>query len=136
MLRDEPSIRLTEAGLALGVAPSTAHRLLAMLEYHDFVRNDEALRAYVAGRALTEIGLAVVQKMDIRGIARPVLERLQAESGETVQECENRKKWARIVRDWRRCLSRGWRARCRNRQSLPGRRRVRRPFPHRIRWCL
>ncbi|GAA0385015.1 IclR family transcriptional regulator [Acrocarpospora corrugata] len=84
MLRDEPQIRLTQASAALGVALSTAHRLLAMLEYHGFVRNDESLRAYVAGPALTDIGLAVVQKMDIRRAARPILEQLRAESGETV----------------------------------------------------
>jgi DNA-binding IclR family transcriptional regulator len=84
MLRKQPQIRLTEASAALGVAPSTAHRLLAMLEHHDFVRNDEDLRAYVVGRALSEIGLAVVRKIDIRRIARPVMQNLQKITHETL----------------------------------------------------
>jgi DNA-binding IclR family transcriptional regulator len=84
MLRDQKQIRLTEASAALGVAPSTAHRLLAMLEHHDFVRNDDSLRAYVAGRALNEIGLAVVRKIDIRGVARPVMQQLQQRFHETL----------------------------------------------------
>src|SRR5215470_8861033 len=52
------SVRLSEASQALGVAPSTAHRLLAMLAFHDFVRRDGDRRGYVAGPALAEIGRA------------------------------------------------------------------------------
>ena len=84
MLREQPHLRLTTASAALGVAPSTAHRLLAMLEYNDFVRNDETLRAYVAGQALTEVGRAVVKRLVIRGVARPVLQRLRQVTNETV----------------------------------------------------
>jgi len=51
------SVRLSEASEALGVAPSTAHRLLAMLAFHGFVRHDGDRHGYVAGPALAEIGL-------------------------------------------------------------------------------
>jgi len=84
MFRDRGEIRLSEAREALGVAQSTAHRLMAMLAYHDFVRQDPVSRAYRAGPALIDVGLSVVRGMDIRAVARPYLESLMARVGETV----------------------------------------------------
>ncbi|MCA1223695.1 IclR family transcriptional regulator [Streptomyces sp. 8L] len=84
MFRDHKRLRLSEAAQALGVADSTAHRLLAMLIHHDFVRRDNALRVYVPGPALLEIGLAAVRTLDIRNLARPVLAELAQQVGETV----------------------------------------------------
>lgn len=78
------SVRLSEASEALGVAPSTAHRLLAMLAFHDFVRHDGDRHGYVAGPALAEIGRARVETADLRRLARPVLEDLAARTAETV----------------------------------------------------
>lgn len=84
MFRTAPQVRLSEAREALGVGQSTAHRLLAMLVYHEFVDQDPVSRAYRAGPALVEIGLSVVRQMDVRSVARPVLESLAAATGETV----------------------------------------------------
>jgi IclR family acetate operon transcriptional repressor len=83
LFREQQSVRLTDACAFLGVAHSTAHRLLAMLIQHGFVRQDPS-RAYCPGPMLVEIGLAVVQKMDVRVQVRPLLEDLAAEFGETV----------------------------------------------------
>lgn len=84
LFRNRRSVRLSEATAYLGVAHSTAHRLLAMLAYHGFVRQEHGTRAYVAGPAFVEVGLALVRSMDIRGHARPRLEELAAEFDETV----------------------------------------------------
>lgn len=84
MFRTQNSIRVSEAGEAIGVARSTAHRLLAMLQYHGFVVQDEPSRDYRAGPALVDVGLSVVRHMDIRVQARPHLERLAAGVEETV----------------------------------------------------
>jgi IclR family acetate operon transcriptional repressor len=84
LFRSQPRVRLSEASEHLGVAHSTAHRLLAMLAYHGFVRQEPDSRAYVTGPALVEIGLAAVSQLDIRRHARPVLERLAGSLGETV----------------------------------------------------
>jgi IclR family transcriptional regulator, acetate operon repressor len=83
LFRSKPRVRLSEASEHLGVALSTAHRLMAMLAYHDFVRQDDS-HAYLAGPALVEIGLAAVRQMDIRLYARPVLEDLAESLGETI----------------------------------------------------
>jgi IclR family transcriptional regulator, acetate operon repressor len=84
LFREQQSVRLTDACAYLDVAHSTAHRLLAMLVHHGFVRQDPTTRAYLPGPTLVEIGLAVVQKMDIRLQVRPILEKLAAEFEETV----------------------------------------------------
>ena len=61
--------RLSVGAIAkeLSVAPSTASRLVAMLEHHGYV------------------GLAAVRELDIRPQTRPYLEALSAETGETIQ---------------------------------------------------
>jgi DNA-binding IclR family transcriptional regulator len=83
LFREQQSVRLTEARDYLGVAHSTAHRLLAMLIQYGFVRQDSS-RAYRPGPMLVEIGLAVVQKMDVRAQARPFLEALANKFTETI----------------------------------------------------
>ncbi len=84
MLRKRSHIRVSEASSSIGVARSTAHRLLAMLQHHGFVRQDPFSRAYVAGPALLDFGRAILRDRDIRTHARPFLERLSRETGETV----------------------------------------------------
>lgn len=84
LFAEKPRIRLTEASSYLGVASSTAHRLLAMLQYRGFVRQDEASRAYEPGGALATIASAVLRQVDVRARARPILERLNVEFDETV----------------------------------------------------
>jgi DNA-binding IclR family transcriptional regulator len=84
LFREQPRVRLTDACKYLGVAHSTAHRLLAMLAHHGFVQQEPVTRAYVAGPALVEVGLAVVGSLNVREQARPAMEELAAEIGETV----------------------------------------------------
>ncbi|MGH3588391.1 MAG: IclR family transcriptional regulator, partial [Pseudonocardia sp.] len=68
----------------LKVASSTAHRLMAMLQYRGFVRQNPVSRAYEPGPALSSIAFAIMARLDVRGRARPILERLNQEFGETV----------------------------------------------------
>lgn len=84
MFGEGSPVRVAEASDRIGVARSTAHRLLAMLQYHGFVRQDAETRAYVPGPTLLVTGLAAVRKLDIRQRARPALERLAELTGETI----------------------------------------------------
>lgn len=84
MLRDREAIGVSEASRELGMARSTAHRLLSMLEHYEFAQRDRASRGYRAGPALVSLGLAAVVRMDIRRQARPHMERLAREVEETV----------------------------------------------------
>jgi DNA-binding IclR family transcriptional regulator len=77
-------IRLSEAAERLGVAQSTAHRLLSMLVYHGFAIQDGRGRAYQVGPMLLEMGLGAIQNFDLGRQARGVLEKLQSKVNETV----------------------------------------------------
>jgi IclR family acetate operon transcriptional repressor len=84
MFERVPEIRVKDASDVLGVAPSTAHRLLTTLEWRGLVAHDPVRRVYLPGTALLGVGLAVVKNMDVRQRARAVLERVAGELGETV----------------------------------------------------
>ena len=49
LLQTEGSLRLTDAAARLNVAPSTAHRLLAMLVYRDSRTNEATAPTHQAG---------------------------------------------------------------------------------------
>ncbi len=84
LFNDRDTLRLTDACSYLGVAHSTAHRLLAMLIHHGFVQQDPQSRTYRPGPTLLEIGLSVVEKSDFRTKARPLLVELVDLFNETV----------------------------------------------------
>jgi DNA-binding IclR family transcriptional regulator len=77
-------LRVADAADLLGVARSTAHRLLTALRRRGFVLQDRPNGAYRPGPVLTEIGLAAIGRIDIRRAARPVLEELREQTRETV----------------------------------------------------
>jgi DNA-binding IclR family transcriptional regulator len=84
MFLETDRVRISEAAAHLGVAPSTAHRLMAMLHYHGFVTQDRRTHEYRPGPDLLRIGLAAVTQLDLRQLARPVMEALVADINETV----------------------------------------------------
>ena len=84
MFREKPRWTVSEVSQALGVVPSTAHRLLAMLQWHEFAHQEPGSKAYVAGRALVVIGLAALSELAVRDVAHADLEALSRELGETV----------------------------------------------------
>jgi DNA-binding IclR family transcriptional regulator len=84
LLGEQPQIRLSEATRYLGVASSTAHRLLAMLAYRGFVRQDPLSKAYLPGPALTGVAFAVFGRIDIQRTAAPVMRRLSERLRETI----------------------------------------------------
>jgi DNA-binding IclR family transcriptional regulator len=84
LIGEHQIIRVSEAAELLGVARSTAHRLLGALRRRGFVLQDRPNGAYRPGPVLNEIGLAAIGRIDIRLVARPVLEELSEQTQETV----------------------------------------------------
>lgn len=80
---DRREMGVSEASDYLGVAPSTAHRLLAMLAHYGFVEQDPVHKVYRAGPALVQAGLSALKDLDIRSQARPHIEALVEAIGET-----------------------------------------------------
>ena len=84
LLGERPQIRLSEATRYLGVASSTAHRLLAMLTYRGFVRQDPVSKAYLPGPALTSVAFAIFGRIDIQATALPVMRSLSERLRESI----------------------------------------------------
>lgn len=83
LLRDGGALRLTDAAEELGVARSTAHRLLAMLVYRGFAIQDET-RHYVPGPAMGVGPAGIAWSRRLRTLAEPHMEMLSAHLNETV----------------------------------------------------
>lgn len=83
MLRDARELHVGVVAERLGVAKSTAHRLLTTLVSQGLLHQEGSRRAYTAGHALVEVGAKVVGGMDLRDRTRPMLEALAEETGET-----------------------------------------------------
>ena len=85
LVSEHPSgIRIGEVATALGVAPSTAHRLLQMLVHRRFARQDPETKAYYPGETLDRLS---DQRERVRQLSRPILAGLVEEFGETVHLC-------------------------------------------------
>jgi DNA-binding IclR family transcriptional regulator len=84
LIGEQQTLRVSEAAALLGVAPSTAHRLLSALRGRGFVLQDKPNGVYRPGPVLNEIGLAAIGRIDLRSVARPVLQELSEQTQETV----------------------------------------------------
>ena len=83
LVAERQALRVSEAADLLGVARSTAHRLLSALRRRDFLMQDKPNGAYRPGPALHAIGMAAISRLDVRRIAQPVLEQLRDKTKET-----------------------------------------------------
>lgn len=79
----ERSLGVSELARRLGIAKSTAHRLLALLANEHFARRT-ANGQYALGFALWELGTRMVAGLDLREAAHPALERLRNATQEAV----------------------------------------------------
>ncbi|WP_327341170.1 IclR family transcriptional regulator [Streptomyces europaeiscabiei] len=73
---ERPQLTVSEAADLLGVAPSTAHRLLQMLLHHRFVEQGER-RVYVRGPALVSLAETAERAPDVASVALPHLQRIR-----------------------------------------------------------
>ena len=81
LLQQEGPLRVADAAERLGVARSTAHRLLAMLVYRDFAEQDDS-RRYAAGPVLRRPASSEPVG-NLRRVGLPYLEALTAQLEET-----------------------------------------------------
>jgi IclR family transcriptional regulator, acetate operon repressor len=83
MLRDSGQIRVSDVAAELGIARSTAHRLLAMLVYRDFAVQAED-RSYRPGPAIAAEPLRGEPALRLRQVMRPHMEALCDQVAETI----------------------------------------------------
>jgi len=80
-------IGLNEIARDLGIAKSTVHGIIAALKDVGAVTRDPATRRYELGLTLFELGRQIYTQIDLREVARPVMESLMEELQETVFLC-------------------------------------------------
>jgi len=77
-------IRLNEIAKTLNIAKSSVHGIISILEDVGAVRKDPSNRKYELGLTLFELGRKAYSQIDLREVARPVMENLVEKVQETV----------------------------------------------------
>lgn len=73
-----------EIARSLGLPLSATHRLLEALERHGFARRDPASRKFALSTRILELGMRLLDKLDVRQVALPVMREVRDRSEETV----------------------------------------------------
>jgi DNA-binding IclR family transcriptional regulator len=87
MLADRKTLRVKEVSRELLIAPSTAHRLLAMFEQSGFLHQKGRNSFYTVGPALARVATVISDHLDIETAIRPQLLELVSEFNETALVC-------------------------------------------------
>ena len=80
---DQVELSLADISRLSGLNKTTTHRLLAALQSESFVDKDPSSGSYRLGTAVMALGVLALSGHDLRLRARPFLEQLAKESGET-----------------------------------------------------
>lgn len=84
LFRDHDVLRVTDASVELGVARSTAHRLLMTLAHQGFVQQERSSRSYRIGPSLMEFQVSLPGMTHIRDVARNDMVELSRHLQETM----------------------------------------------------
>ncbi len=83
LARHHGAVSLKQLAQDTGLHPSTAHRILAAMAVSGFVERSEG-GVYRLGIRLLELGNLVKSRIDIRDIAKPLMQQLHQITGESV----------------------------------------------------
>lgn len=81
--RPGPDFGITELADELSMSKAAVHRVLASLKGRGLIQLDERTRRYSLGVAALRLGLAYLDRIDVRRMGRPALEELSQRTGET-----------------------------------------------------
>jgi IclR family KDG regulon transcriptional repressor len=84
LARAGTAVGVSDIARQTGLSKATAHHLLATLEARRLVMRDGHSASYRLGWGLYELGSVVVRSVDLSRVARPVLDKLALETGESV----------------------------------------------------
>ncbi len=93
-----PTLGVTEIAEALGMSKAAVHRILASLRVRGLIELDLVTRRYSLGVGSMRLGLAYLDRLDIRRIAAPELVALSQRTDETAT-LSIRTGWTRIYVD-------------------------------------
>ena len=78
------AVGITDLSRQFGLAKGSISRLVATLVQQSFLTRDAQTAKYRLGMKVWELGNGAVSRLDVRGLARPVMESLNAATRETV----------------------------------------------------
>lgn len=81
---EKPLLGVSDLAEQLGMTRSTTHRYISTLESMRYLVQDRTSRKYRLGVRVLDLGLAVLNSMELRDVARPFMEQLCERSGHTV----------------------------------------------------
>ena len=81
---DNSELTLTEISRSADINMTTSLRIASTLEGAGYLRRDPETKRYRPSLKVLQLGFAALRSMDIRQSARPYLEQLASEAGETV----------------------------------------------------
>ena len=81
---DTSELTLTEISRSADINMTTSLRIASTLEGAGYLRRDPETKRYRPSLKVLQLGFSALRSMDIRQSARPYLERLSKETGETV----------------------------------------------------
>lgn len=95
---NQASFGVTEIADALGLSKAAVHRILASLRTRGLIELDELTRRYFLGVGAMKLGLAYLDRIDLRRIAHPELVALSERTAETAT-LSVRSGWTRFYVD-------------------------------------
>lgn len=95
---DTPTLGVTEIAASLGLSKAVVHRTLMSCVAKGFITFHPATRRYSLGPRIVGLALGYLDRIDIRSLARPVLQRLSAATEETAT-LSIRSGWSRVYVD-------------------------------------
>lgn len=93
----EEGLSIREASRNLGYSPATVQKIISALHAQGFVVQDQLTERYHLGPEAIQLGLSALSRLDVRRAARPYLEDLNKETGETVFLAISRSNYAVYV---------------------------------------
>lgn len=76
-------VRLSELAQALDLPKTTAFRILSTMQKWNYVERDDEQETYRLGKTLIKVGQRAAADIDITGLAKPFLNQLAKETGES-----------------------------------------------------
>lgn len=83
-LEHQKPLGITEISNMLQTYKSSVHRIVTTLKYRGFIRQDPETKKYWLGSKFFSLGMIYQQEFELQDVARPYLQQLAVECGETV----------------------------------------------------
>jgi DNA-binding IclR family transcriptional regulator len=80
---DSQTLGVTEISKSLNISKAVVHRILNTLRSQNYITIDPETRRYSLGPAALELGLAFLRHVDVRDVAKPMLQELSDKTQET-----------------------------------------------------